>query len=118
MEFSLVFIVVATALATHDFYAIHHDVDWARSIGRPDIFQNILTTTGLVGGVVTGWAGPAVRLRSVDLRLLAPNYPGDECRFVGRVMAVDGDEVTMAVRGSNGLGVHVDATVVASVPGR
>ncbi len=109
--------VVTTAIATHDFYAIHHDTDWARSIGRPDIFQNILTTTGLVGGVVTRWGGPAVRLRSVDLRLLAPNYPGDECSFVGQVTAVEGDEVTMAVRGTNGIGVHVDATVVATVPG-
>jgi acyl dehydratase len=110
--------VVATAIATHDFYAIHHDVDWARSIGRPDIFQNILTTTGLVGGVVTRWGGPAVRLRSVDLRLLAPNYPGDECAFAGQVTAVAGDEVTMAVRGTNGIGIHVDATVVATVPPR
>ncbi len=110
--------VVATAIATHDFYAIHHDVDWARSIGRPDIFQNILTTTGLVGGVVTRWGGPAVRLRSVDLRLLAPNYPGDECSFVGQVMVVEGDQVAMAVRGTNGIGVHVDATVVATVPPR
>jgi hypothetical protein len=59
-----------------------------------------------------------VRLRSVDLRLLAPNYPGDECRFVGEVTAVEGEQVTMAVRGTNGLGVHVDATVVASVPPR
>jgi acyl dehydratase len=108
--------VVATALATHDFYAIHHDVDWARSVGRPNIFQNILTTTGLVGGVATRWGGPAVRLRSVDLRLLAPNYPGDECSFVGEVMAVEGEEVTMAVKGTNGIGTHVEATVVATVP--
>jgi acyl dehydratase len=109
--------VVATALATHDFYAIHHDVDWARSAGRPNIFQNILTTTGLVGGVVTRWGGPAVRLRSIDLRLLAPNYPGDECTLVGQVVAVDGEEVTMAVEGINGIGTHVEATVVATVPG-
>ena len=110
--------VVATALATHDFYAIHHDVDWARSLGRPDIFQNILTTTGLAGGVVTRWGGPAVRLRSVDLRLLAPNYPGDECRLIGEVIAVDGDEVTLAVKGTNGIGTHVAATVVATIPTR
>lgn len=34
--------VIATAIATHDFYAIHHDTDWARSIGQPDIFTKIL----------------------------------------------------------------------------
>ncbi len=110
--------VVATSLATHDFYAIHHDVDWARSIGRPGIFTNILTTTGLVGGVMTGWGGPATRLRATDLRLFAPNYPGDELTLTGVVTAVEGEDVTMKVTGLNGLGAHVQAVVTATVPGR
>jgi acyl dehydratase len=110
--------VIATALATHDFYAIHHDVDWARSIGQPDIFTNILTTTGLVGGVMTRWGGQAVRLRSTDLRLFTPNYPGDTLHLQGRVTAVDGDEVTMSVLGRNRLGTHVEAVVVGSVAAR
>jgi acyl dehydratase len=110
--------VIATALATHDFYAIHHDVDWARSIGQPDIFTNILTTTGLVGGVMTRWGGPVVRLRSTDLRLFTPNYPGDELTLQGRVTAVDGEEVTMAVSGRNRIGTHVEAVVVGTVPAR
>ena len=107
--------VIATALATHDFYAIHHDVDWARSIGQPSIFSNILTTTGLVGGVMTRWGGAAVRLRSTDLRLLAPNYPGDDLSLQGIVTAVDGAEITMAVTGTNRIGTHVQATVTGSL---
>ena len=107
--------VVATAIATRDFYAIHHDADWARSIGRPNIFTNILTTTGLVGQAMTDWAGPGTRLRSVDLRLLAPNYPGDELTLRGTVAAVDGRLVTLAVTGTNALGVHVQATVVGQI---
>lgn len=110
--------VIATALATHDFYAIHHDVDWARSIGQPDIFTNILTTTGLVAGVMTRWGGPAVRLRSTDLRLFTPNYPGDMLTLQGRVTAVDGETVTMAVSGTNRLGAHVEAVVVGTVSAR
>jgi acyl dehydratase len=108
--------VIATALATHDFYAIHHDVDWARGIGQPGIFTNILTTTGLVGGVMTRWGGPAVRLRSTDLRLFTPNYPGDALTLQGRVTAVDGETVTMAVSGSNRLGTHVEAVVTGDFP--
>jgi acyl dehydratase len=107
--------VIATAIATHDFYAIHHDVDWARSIGRPDIFTNILTTTGLVGRVLSDWAGPHVRIRSIDLRLLVPNYPGDVLRLAGEVTAVDGSAVTLSVVGRNGLGDHVRATVVGQL---
>jgi acyl dehydratase len=110
--------VIATALATHDFYAIHHDVDWARSIGQPDIFTNILTTTGLVGGVMTSWGGPAVRLRSTDLKLMTPNYPGDELTLQGRVTAVDGEQVTMVVSGVNRLGPHVEAVVCGTFPAR
>lgn len=108
--------VVATAIATHDFYAIHHDVDWARSIGRPNIFSNILTTTGLVGGLLTRWGGPAVRLRALDLRLLVPNYPGDELRLHGVVTAVEGEEVTLRVTGVNRLGTHVEAVVTGTIP--
>jgi N-terminal half of MaoC dehydratase/MaoC like domain len=109
--------VVATAIATRDYYAIHHDTDWARSIGRPGIFTNILTTTGLVGQVMTNWAGPATRLKSIDLRLLAPNYPGDELTLRGKVSAVDGDLVTLEVTGTNAIGTHVRATVTGHVSG-
>ncbi len=108
--------VIATAFATHDFYSIHHATDWARSVGQPHIFSNILTTTGLVGGVVTRWAGPAVRLRSIDLRLFVPNYPGDALTLSGEVTAVESERVTMAVRGVNRLGAHVEAVVTADVP--
>ena len=108
--------VAATAFATRDFYAIHHDPDWARSIGRPNIFSNILTTTGLVGGVFTRWGGPAVRLRALDLRLLVPNYPGDELTLRGVVTAVDGEDVTLRVTGVNRLGTHVEAVVTGTIP--
>ncbi|MDI2128529.1 acyl dehydratase [Yinghuangia seranimata] len=109
--------VIATAFATQDFYAAHHDADWTRSsLGRPGIFTNILATTGLVGGVVTDWGGPATRLLEVDLRLLAPNHTGDTLTLTGEVTAVDGDEVTLSVTGTNALGPHVIATARAQVP--
>ena len=34
------------------------------------------------------------------------------------MIAVDGDEVTLAVKGTNGIGTHVAATVVATIPTR
>ena len=108
--------VIATALATHDFYPIHHDVDWARSLGQPNIFTNILTTTALVGGVATRWGGPKTVLKSTDLRLLVPNFPGDTLVLQGEVTEVDGEEVTLKVIGENNLGTHVDATVTVVIP--
>ncbi|HSZ48198.1 MAG TPA: OB-fold domain-containing protein, partial [Streptosporangiaceae bacterium] len=49
-------VVVATALATRDFYPVHHDHAMAVRSGSKDIFLNILTTTGLVQRYVTDWA--------------------------------------------------------------
>ncbi|MEU8136872.1 FAS1-like dehydratase domain-containing protein [Streptodolium elevatio] len=115
--------VIATAFATQDFYAAHHDTDWTReSLRRPGIFTNILATTGLVGGVVTDWGGPATRLLEVDLKLLAPNHTGDTLKLDGEVTEVggeDGDsggEVLLRVAGWNSLGPHVLATVRAQIP--
>ncbi|MFI6585083.1 MaoC family dehydratase N-terminal domain-containing protein [Embleya sp. NPDC050493] len=109
--------VIATAFATGDFYAAHHDADWTRgSLRRPGIFTNILATTGLVGGVVTDWGGPATRLLEVDLRLLAPNHTGDTLTLDGEVTAVHDGETTLRVTGTNALGPHTRATVRAHIP--
>ncbi|MCP2254705.1 MaoC like domain-containing protein [Prauserella aidingensis] len=103
--------VVATALATRDFQDVHHDRDAAVARGSRDIFLNILTDTGLVQRFVTDWAGPDALVRSISLRLGVPCYAGDTLTFTGRVDEVDGDEVTVAVSGTDGLGEHVSATV-------
>ena len=45
--------------------------------------MNILTTNGFVGRYVTDWAGPDALLKSVKIRLGAPNYPGDTMTMTG-----------------------------------
>ena len=80
-------VVVATALATRDFYPVHHDHDFAVRSGSKDIFLNILTTTGLVQRYVTDWAGPEAIVRAVSIRLGVPCYAGDTLTFTGRVSA-------------------------------
>ena len=39
-------VVVAGAIASRDFMPVHHDRDYAQAQGAPDLFMNILTTTG------------------------------------------------------------------------
>ncbi len=104
--------IVATAIASRDYQDVHHDPTLAVEKGSPDIFMNILTTNGYVGRFVTDWAGPTARLKKVAIRLGAPNYPGDTMRITGEVTAVEGDEITVKVVGSNRLGDHVTGTVV------
>jgi acyl dehydratase len=111
-------LIVATAMASHDYQDVHHDPDLAAARGSRDIFMNILTTNGFVGRFITDWAGPDATLKKVAIRLGAPNYPGDTMRLTGTVSAVDAatGTVEVAVRGANGLGDHVTGTVTLTLP--
>ncbi len=102
-------LIVSTAIATRDFYPVHHDRDFAVRSGNRDIFLNILTTTGLVQRYVTDWAGPEAIVRSIAIRLGAPCYAGDTLTFSGQVN--ENDEDVVAVTGACGLGNHVTGTV-------
>jgi acyl dehydratase len=110
-------LIVAGAIASRDYQIVHHDPYAAVERGSKDVIMNILTTNGFVGRFVTDWVGPAARLRSVKLRLGAPNYPGDTMRLTGRVESIDADVVTVAVTGANQYGNHVVATVEVVLPG-
>ena len=113
-------LVISAAIATRDFQDVHHDRDLARSYGSQDIFLNILTSNGLVERYVTDWSrsnGTVVDVRSIAIRLGAPAYPGDTLTFTGRVESVEGDEVTLVVRGAVPRGDHVTGTVVVSTSG-
>ena len=112
-------LIIATAIASRDYQEVHHDSDLARERGSKDIIMNILTTNGFVGRFVTDWAGPDAIIRSVKIRLGAPNYPGDTMTMTGEVTALDRDTrtATVAVRGANSLGEHVNGTVEVTLPG-
>jgi hypothetical protein len=102
--------VVSSALATRDFYNVHHDRDFAVKAGSKDIFINILTTTGLVERYVSAWA-PAAAVRAVSIRLGVPCYAGETLTLSGQVMADAVEEQVIAVTGRCRLGDHVTATV-------
>jgi len=102
--------VISSALATRDFYEVHHDRDLAVARGSKDIFINILTTTGLVERYVSAWA-PDAAVRAVSIRLGVPCYAGDTLTLGGQVLEDNGDEQVIAVTGRCSLGDHVTATV-------
>ena len=113
-------VIVSTAIATRDFQDVHHDRDLAHQKGSKDIFMNILTTNGFVGRFVTDWTGPEAILKSVSIRLGAPNYPYDTMTLTGEVVEKDDSGadalVTVSIRGANALGDHVTGTVVLALP--
>ena len=107
-----------TAIASRDYQDVHHDPDLAKKRGSPDIFMNILTTNGFVGRYVTDWTGPDARIRKIDIRLGAPNYPGDTMTLEGKVTAKDetAGTIEISLRGHNRLGDHVTGKVLVSLP--
>jgi acyl dehydratase len=116
-------LIVAGALASRDYQDVHHDAELASQRGSKDIFMNILTTNGLVGRYVTDWSGPGGLLRSVSVRLGAPNHPDDTMVLTGSVAAKLGPEpdgarglVEVSLRGANSIGDHVTGTVTVALP--
>ncbi|MCP5060661.1 MAG: MaoC family dehydratase [bacterium] len=113
-------VIVAGAIASRDFMPAHHDPEFARAQGAPDLFMNILTTNGYVARYITDWAGPETMVRSIRIRLGGPAVPGQALHFTGQVtnVAEEGDEhvVEVSVRAANDLGDHATGTVVLSLP--
>ena len=108
--------IVAAAIASRDYQDVHHDRDAAIRRGTPDIFMNILTSSGLVARYATDWAGPEALLTALRIRLGAPNYPGDTMLLEGRVAKAVAGQVELAIRGRNRLGDHVTGTVELRLP--
>jgi acyl dehydratase len=113
-------VIVAGAIASRDFMPVHHDPEFAKQQGSPNMFMNILTTNGLCTKFLTDWAGPEAMVKKLAIRLGVPSFPGDPLRFTGSVTAVaegsDGEglvEVTFA--GRNSLGDHVSGTATVSL---
>jgi acyl dehydratase len=113
-------VIVAGAIASRDFMPAHHDAEYARGQGAPDLFMNILTTNGYVARFITDWAGPEAMLRKIAIRLGVPAVPGQPLRFSGEVTQArsEGDEriVSVAIRAANDLGDHATGTVDVSLP--
>lgn len=112
-------LVVCGALATRDFEPVHHSKAAAQATGLPDVFMNILTSQGLMTRYATDWSGPEAVVKSVDLRLGAPNVPGMVMTISGEVTAVDSGSgmVEIAVIGENNIwGMHMQGSVQLALP--
>lgn len=105
-------LVVAGAIASRDFYPVHHDKAFAEAAGSPDIFLNILTTNGLMSAYVTNWCGPAWDLEAIDLRLKIPAFPGQTLTLTGTVTETDPDagRATVSFVAATEYGPHCQGT--------
>ncbi|MFT4519556.1 MAG: hypothetical protein ACI9JM_001953 [Halioglobus sp.] len=102
-------LIVSGALATQDFIDVHHNVPAAQAAAVPNIFMNILTTSGLCARYLSDWAGPASRLKKISFKLMAPNMPGDTMVMQGNVSTMEKENSLVSVQfaGKNNSGFHV-----------
>jgi acyl dehydratase len=113
-------LIVSGAIATQDFIDVHHNLPAAQKAAMPDIFMNILTTSGLCARYLSDWAGPASRLKKLRFNLLAPNTPGDTMVMQGQVKSLSTDgtpTATVEFAGRNRLGFHVTGSAELAFSG-
>ncbi len=112
-------LIVSTALATRDYEPVHHDKSVAQAAGLPDVFMNILTSQSFMTRFATDWSGPEAVVKSLDIRLGAPNVPGMVMTVTGEVTGKDDRSrvVDVAVLGENNIwGMHMQGTVQLQLP--
>jgi acyl dehydratase len=105
--------IISGALATRDFYPVHHDRDFARAHGNRDFLMNSLTTNGLLARIVGEWTSQAPLVRLVT-RLVAPAYAHDELKVTGVVSGAGPGWAELTVRAALIHGVHAEAVARVS----
>ncbi len=83
--------------ATWNPHRIHYDKDYARFEGHADIIVHGPLQGAWLSQYVTDWAGPAGRLLELTWQNRASALPEQDYEFRGRVVAIDGDRVSLEV---------------------
>ncbi len=78
--------VVLQVSGSQDWYAVHHDRDYAHNAGHSDIFMNTRFTRGCLNRLLTDWIGPKGWLKRLRIEMRRMNRPGDVMKMRGKVV--------------------------------
>ena len=93
--------LVQYAGAQGDFYEIHYDQAYAKSVGLPGVILHGLLKAAFLGQLVTDWLGDRGTLKSFEVSYRGLDFPGKPYRCRGRITRVDGNEVELEVWGED-----------------
>jgi acyl dehydratase len=96
--------LVQYAGASGDFYEIHYDQDYARSVALPGVILHGLLKAGYLGQLLTDWLGDRGTLKTLDVSYRGLDVPGKPYRCRGKVTRVDGEEVQLEIWGEDSEG--------------
>lgn len=112
--------IIKYVSAGGDFQPIHHDEEYAKSIGLPSIFANGMMQGSMLTKVFTQWAGPA-NIKRYKIRFSEIVWPKDTLTFKGHVSRkyIENSEnlveCALSVTNQNG-GNVIEGEVVISFP--
>ncbi len=115
--------MVQQVSGTQDFYPVHHDREFARSGGHPDIFVNTAFTRAALCRLLTDWAGPAGFVKRLGFQMRRYHLLGDTMRVRGKVLRtyqIDGrGSVDLEVWAENAReGIATPGTATVYLPSR
>jgi hydroxyacyl-ACP dehydratase HTD2-like protein with hotdog domain len=93
--------LVQYAGAQGDFYEIHYDQDYARSVGLPGVILHGLLKAAFLGQLVTDWLGDRGTLKNFEVSYRGTDVPGRPYRCRGRVTSVKGGDVELELWGED-----------------
>jgi hydroxyacyl-ACP dehydratase HTD2-like protein with hotdog domain len=93
--------LVQYAGAQGDFYEIHYDQDYARSVGLPGVILHGLLKASFLGQLVTDWLGDRGTLQAFEVSYRGIDQPGRPYRCRGKLTKVDGNQVELEVWGED-----------------
>ncbi len=96
--------LVQYAGAQGDFYEIHYDQDFARSVGLPGVILHGLLKASFLGQLLTDWLGNRGTLKTFEVSYRGTDQPGRPYRCRGRVTKVEGDQIELEVWGEDSSG--------------
>jgi acyl dehydratase len=77
--------MVRQVSGTQDYYQVHHDPEFARESGHPEIFINTGFYQSSFSRLLNSYVGDDGWLRKFKMDMRAPNYLGDIVTFKGTV---------------------------------
>jgi len=115
--------MVKQVSGSQDFYAVHHDPEFAKSGGHKDIFYNTGWTRSQLYRLLSDYAGPEGWVRKLHFEMRRMNRPNNSIRVKGKVadrkVTPDGNEVHIELWIENDEeGVATPASGVVFLPSR